>query len=355
MSITARDFFGKFPEIAALRLLCVYEKIFARLRFLVKALRLEEKLKLVDDAPVPWREGEALVHVICAGICNTDLEIVRGYADFHGTLGHEFVGHVVESPDRKLVGHRVVGEINAGCGECELCLEGDARHCAGRTVLGIKDRDGAFAEFLSLPVRNLIEVPESVSDEAAVFVEPLAAAFNILEQVTISSSHDVAVVGDGKLAQLVVLVLAQTGCLLTVIGRHKNRLELARRFCAHCSLIDTRAIGQECRRRFDVAIDASGSPSGLVTALEVVKPRGTVVLKSTHHGTTLLDTSQIVVNEVTIVGSRCGSFRPAIDLLASGRVELKPLISRRLPLEEGLLAFEEAAATENMKVILQIA
>jgi threonine dehydrogenase-like Zn-dependent dehydrogenase len=321
----------------------------------VKALRFDGNLKFVHDSPVPRREGEALVQVICAGICNTDLEIAKGYAAFHGTLGHEFVGRVVESPERSLVGHRVVGEINAGCGKCELCLEGDPRHCAGRTVLGIKGRDGAFAEFLSLPLCNLIELPESVSDEAAVFVEPLAAAFNILEQVTINSAHDVAVVGDGKLAQLVVLVLAELGCDLTVVGKHKDKLELTRGFCAHCSLIDAGALSQENNRRFDVVIDASGSPSGLTTALEIVKPRGTVVLKSTHHGTTPLDTAQIVVNEVTIVGSRCGRFGPAIRLLASGRVELNPLISLRLRLEEGLRAFEEAAVTANMKVILQIA
>lgn len=321
----------------------------------MKALRLDESLKLVSDAPVPRREGEALVQVICAGICNTDLEIAKGYGAFKGTLGHEFVGRVVDSPDLALNGRRVVGEINAGCGQCALCLEGDSRHCAARTVLGIKGRDGAFAEFLSLPVCNLVEVPESVSDEAAVFVEPLAAAFSILDRVNINSSHEVAVVGDGKLAQLVVLVMAQTGCLLTVVGKHKSKLDLARSYCVHCSTTAVRALNHEYKARFDIAIDVSGSPSGLTAALEIVKPRGTVVLKSTHHGTTSLDTSQIVVNEVTIVGSRCGRFQPAIDLIASGRVDLSPLISRRLPLEDGLLAFEEAAARENMKVILQIA
>lgn len=320
----------------------------------MKALTFRGNLKLLHDAPVSRRKGEALIQVICAGICNTDLEIVKGYASFHGTLGHEFVGRVVESPDLSLVGRRVVGEINAGCGHCEVCVDGDPRHCAERTVLGIKDRDGAFAEFLSLPLPNLIELPESVSDEAAVFVEPLAAAFNILEQVTIDSTHDVVVVGDGKLAQLVVLALATTGCSLTVIGRHREKLEIARRFGANRTLLDAPAIDRELGRRFDVAIEASGSPSGLPTALGRVKPRATVVLKSTHQGSTPLEISQIVVNELTIVGSRCGRFRPAIDLLAGG-VDLSPLISRRFPLEEGLRAFEEAAAPESMKVILQIA
>jgi len=321
----------------------------------LKALRFGASLQFIRDAPVPRRQGEALVQVICAGICNTDLEIAKGYAAFHGTLGHEFVGRVVESPDGSLQGRRVVGEINAGCGHCKLCAGGDSRHCVERTVLGIKGRDGAFAEFLSLPVRNLIEVPESVSDEAAVFVEPLAAAFNILEQVDINSSHDVALIGDGKLAQLIVLVMAQTNCALTIIGKHMNKLERTLSFCAHSSLIETRDLSQEFKSRFDVAIDATGSPSGLATALEVVKPRGTVVLKSTHHGITALDTSQVVVNELKIVGSRCGRFRPAIDLLTSGVAELGTLISRRLPLEAGLLAFEEASASESMKVILQVA
>jgi threonine dehydrogenase-like Zn-dependent dehydrogenase len=322
----------------------------------MKALRFEETLNIVSDAPVPRRAGEALVEVICAGICNTDLEIVKGYAGFRGTLGHEFVGRVAESPGSSLVGRRVVGEINAGCGKCHFCLSGDPRHCAERSVLGIKDRDGAFAEFLSLPVCNLIEVPDSVSDEAAVFVEPLAAAFNILEHLSVGPSSNVVVVGDGKLAQLIVLVMSQTGCTLTVIGRHKEKLDLAGAFGAQGLLMDNAALGAELRQRFDVAIEASGSPSGLASALRLVKPRGTVVLKSTHHSVTPLDTSDVVVNELTIIGSRCGRFQPAIDLLSKGRADLSPLISGRFPLEEGLRAFQQQAETPtSMKVILQIA
>lgn len=319
----------------------------------MKALILDETLKLVNDARVPHRENEALVQVICAGICNTDLEIVKGYAGFQGTLGHEFVGRVVDSPGGQLLGRRVVGEINAGCGECPLCLEGDSRHCASRTVLGIKDRAGAFAEFLSLPVRNLIEVPDSVSDEAAVFVEPLAAAFNILEHVDVRHSTEVVVIGDGKLAQLIVLALAQTDCKLTLIGKHNRKLELARRLGARCLLADA-ALGSGWHSGFDVAIEASGSPSGLASALKLVKPRGTVVLKSTHEGATPLNLSQVVVNEVTVIGSRCGRFGPAIDVLSTGRVDVGSLISQRLPLEEGLLAFEAAASPTTMKVILQM-
>jgi threonine dehydrogenase-like Zn-dependent dehydrogenase len=321
----------------------------------VKALRFDGSLQLLHDAPIPRRKGEALVKVILAGICNTDLEIAKGYAAFHGTLGHEFVGRVVESPDGSREGRRVVGEINAGCGHCKLCLGGDSRHCVSRTVLGIKGRDGAFAEFLTLPVRNLIEIPESVSDEAAVFAEPLAAAFNILEQIDINSSHDVVLIGDGKLAQLIVLAIAQTNCALTIIGKHRDKLERTRSFCSHSSLVETSALTKDFTGRFDIAIEASGSPDGLATALEMVKPRGTVVLKSTHHGTTALDTSRVVVNELKIVGSRCGPFLPALDLLTKHAAEVGTLISLRFSLEEGLRAFEEASASESMKVILQIA
>lgn len=320
----------------------------------MKALRFDGDLKLVCDAPIPRREGEALIQVIAAGVCTTDLEITKGYAGFRGTLGHEFVGRVVESADRSLVGQRVVGEINVGCGECQLCKEGDARHCPTRTVLGIKGRDGAFAEFVSLPAGNLKAVPRSVSDETAVFVEPLAAALNVLEQVRISPSSDVVIVGDGKLAQLIVLALAQTGCSIAIIGRHDEKLDLAGRLGAGCALRETAATGPEWNARFDVSIETSASPSGLRTALRVVKPRGTVVLKSTHQGETPVDTSQVVVNEVTLVGSRCGRFDRAIELLVTHQTDLSPLISKRLPLEEGMLAFGEAAAPGTMKVILQM-
>jgi len=320
----------------------------------VKALTFRDGLKLVRDAPDPRREGEALVQVICAGICNTDLEIVKGYAGFRGTLGHEFVGRVLESPDTSLIGRRVVGEINAGCGFCEWCAQGDSRHCPDRTVLGIKGRDGAFAEFLSLPNSNLIVLPDSVADDSAVFIEPLAAALNILEQISVKNSDSVAVVGDGKLAQLVVLVMAQTGCSLTLIGRHGDKLELAKEFGATRVLRAQPGVDREWASRFDVVVEASGAPSGLATALALVKPRGTVVMKSTHEGSTPLEMSQVVVNELTIVGSRCGRFRPALDLLAGARFDLSRLISGQFPLEDGVRAFEEASAPHNLKIIVQI-
>jgi threonine dehydrogenase-like Zn-dependent dehydrogenase len=330
----------------------------------MRALKFDGSLAFVQNARVPLRDGEALIGVICAGICNTDLEIIKGYARFQGIPGHEFVGRVIESPDAAQVGKRVAGEINAGCGLCQLCSAGDARHCPSRTVLGIKGRDGAFAEFLSLPAENLIEIPDSISDQEAVFVEPLAASFNILEQVALSPSMEVAVIGDGKLAQLITRVISQTGCRLSVFGKHEEKLELMRSISANCFRVNSRGDGLDSSDRdisfsqskqfFDVVIEASGSARGLSLAVGLVKPKGKIVLKSTHHNPTLVDLSLVVVNEVQVIGSRCGRFFPAIDLLANGRIDVRPLISAVLPLEEGLFAFDQAAAPESMKIILRV-
>jgi threonine dehydrogenase-like Zn-dependent dehydrogenase len=330
----------------------------------MKALRFDGTLRVVANAPLPRRAGEALVQVVSAGICGTDLEIVKGYAGFHGTLGHEFVGRVAEAPEASLIGRRVVGEINAGCEKCGWCHSGDARHCPNRTVLGIKNRDGAFAEFLSLPIRNLIEIPSELTDEAAVFVEPMAAALQILEQVSIGPSSNVALIGDGKLAQLVALVVVQTGCRMLVIGKHKLKLDLATRGGGRSLLIDgaTASSGEMAERvlsserdRFDVVIEASGSATGIPLALSIVNPRGTIVLKSTHRRLTELQLSTVVVNEITIVGSRCGRFHPAIDLLASGSVDVAALVTARFSLDEGLSAFEKAAESSSMKILLTVA
>lgn len=325
----------------------------------MKAIKFDGALKLVGDAPVRRREGEALVQVLSAGICNTDLEIVKGYAGFHGILGHEFVGRVVESDDARLTGHRVVGEINVGCNECDLCSKGDSRHCKRRTVIGIKNRDGAFAEFISLPVRNLVSVPDSLPDEVAVFAEPLAAACQILEQVPIISSTSVVIIGDGKLAQAVIRVIAQTGCVPTVIGKHEHKLDLASSAGARCVQIngtgsDLAGLVADLNQP-DVVIEASGSPTGLPLALSLVKPGGVIVLKSTHQAETALALSQVVVNEVTIIGSRCGRLSVAVELLASGKVGMSPLISAQFPLDEGLKAFETAARPDTMKVLLRVA
>jgi threonine dehydrogenase-like Zn-dependent dehydrogenase len=326
----------------------------------MRALRFDGTLKLDNEAPVLHREGEALVEVLCAGICNTDLEIVKGYAGFQGILGHEFVGRVLQSPDNSLVGERVVGEINVGCNACPLCLQGDSRHCKNRTVLGIKNRDGAFAEYLSLPLRNLLVVPESVSTEEAVFVEPLAAACHILEQIEIHPFTKVAVIGDGKLAQLIIRSLAHSNCLLTVIGKHKNKLQSVSGFAKCLIQIDndstnfsqvTRQTGNE---KFDVVIEASGSDTGLPLALSLIKPLGSIVLKSTYQGNVSLELSSAVVNEVQIIGSRCGRFEAALKLLANHSVDVQALITDTFPLADGIKAFAKATSSNSLKVLLQI-
>jgi alcohol dehydrogenase len=326
----------------------------------MKALRFDHTLKFEKDAPVEKREGEALIEVLCAGICNTDLEIVKGYAGFRGILGHEFVGRVVEAPDDSWRGLRVVGEINVGCQICALCGAGDARHCSNRTVLGIKDRAGAFAEYLSLPLSNLLALPDSIADQEAVFVEPLAAACQILDQVEIDAKTSVAVIGDGKLAQLIIRAMAHTNCSLTAIGKHKAKLDLVYGIARRTILIENPAdiLAEVSRQtgyeKFDVVVEASGSASGLPLALDIVKPRGAIVLKTTFKGKTQLDLSQAVVNEIQIIGSRCGRFTSAVRLLQDGAIDVRPLITDCLPIEEGLRAFEVAASANSMKVILQM-
>lgn len=316
----------------------------------MKALRFENQQLNLSDIAIPQRDGEALVRVTTAGICNTDLEIVRGYANFSGTLGHEFVGVVEASPDPAQIGARVVGEINAGCGVCELCRAGDPRHCANRSVLGIVGRDGAFAEYLSLPAVNLLPVPAAVSDQQAVFTEPLAAACEILVQITITKNHRVAVIGDGKLGQLIARVIATTECDLILIGKHADKLQLA--IEAGIKTIELHKLSVDPAHRFDCVVEASGSASGLRLALDLVKPRGTIMLKSTFHGAVQLDTSRIVVDEISVIGSRCGRFYQALELLASGKVNVEPLIAAEYSLTDGIAALEHAARVGTLKVLL---
>ena len=311
---------------------------------------LDGRLQLRGVAK-PAAAGEALVRVTLAGICNTDLEIVRGYANFQGTLGHEFVGVVEESPDRAQIGRRVVGEINAGCGACELCLRRDPRHCLNRTVLGIVARDGAFAEYLRLPAVNLRPVPEAVSDRAAVFTEPLAAACEILDQVPIGPAYRVAVLGDGKLGQLIARVIQTTGCDLLLIGKHVGKLELAKR--AGIRTVWHGDLTISPRERFDLVVEATGSPGGFATALDLTRPRGILVLKSTFHGPVSIDTSRIVVDEISLIGSRCGRFDRALAMLAEGKVDLAPLIAAEFPLADGVAAMDKAAQPGMMKVLLK--
>jgi threonine dehydrogenase-like Zn-dependent dehydrogenase len=315
----------------------------------MKALRFESGSLKLAEIPVPRLAGEALVRVVLGGICSTDLHITRGYAAFSGTIGHEFVGVVEESADSSLVGRRVVGEINAGCGECELCRSGDTRHCLRRTVLGIHGRDGAFAEFLTLPPGNLLEVPDAVSDRRAVFSEPLAAAFEILAQVEIRPADRVAVIGDGKLGQLIARVLSGASRNLILIGKHEDKLQLARAAGIETVLVDSAKTGSMV---FDIVVEASGSPAGMKLAQRLVRPRGTIVLKSTFHGAPEIDATAIVVNEVTIVGSRCGRFAPALEALESGSIDVEPLIDHEFRLEDGVAAMADAALPGTLKVLL---
>jgi alcohol dehydrogenase len=317
----------------------------------MRALRFTGRLEYITDAELARPAAETLVQVVCAGICGTDLEITRGYAGFHGTLGHEFVGRILESPRADLIGKRVVGEINAGCGDCPDCRMGDSRHCPSRTVLGIKGRDGAFADTLSLPGSNLFALPDSIDNDQAVFVEPLAAALRIIEQAGITRSSRVAVLGDGRLAQLILRVLSQYGCELTCIGKHAAKLDLAR--AANARTIELSQVTSGFRT-FDVVVDATGSPSGLPLALDLVRAQGTVVLKSTHHAETPVPLSGLVVNEVRVIGSRCGRFGPAIELMESGTIDVRPLISARLPLARGIEAFALASKPDTLKVLIQV-
>ena len=318
----------------------------------VKALRLTEGLLALEDIPTPGRAAEALVRVISSGICNTDLEIVRGYSGFTGTIGHEFVGVVDRAEDApELEGKRVVGEINAGCGECELCRGGDPRHCPRRTVLGIVGRDGCHAEFLTLPPRNLLEVPASVSDSEAVFAEPLAAAYGITEQVEILPETRVAVIGDGKLGLLCAMSLALHTSNLVVIGRHRNKLAIAEDSGIEALLSNDAA---KLGRGFDVVVEASGSESGFGSAVELVKPRGKILLKSTFHGMPTWPASRIVVDEITVVGSRCGRFGPALRLLAEKKIDVSKLISEEFRLADGLAAMDRASTKGVLKVLLKM-
>jgi threonine dehydrogenase-like Zn-dependent dehydrogenase len=318
----------------------------------MRALRVENNQLQLAEIANPMSESETVVRVTKSGICNTDLEIVRGYAGFSGTIGHEFVGVVEEAFDAPhLIGKRVVGEINAGCGECEWCWRGDARHCPARTVLGIVGRDGAHAEFLTLPARNLLEVPDAVSDEQAVFVEPLAAAFGINEQVEIFAETKVVIIGDGKLGNLCAQTLALKSRNVVLVGKHKDKLALARE-----RNIETVPLGDALKlnKSFDVAVEASGAESGFNLALDLLKPRGKLVLKSTFHGAATWQAWRVVVDEITIVGSRCGRFAPALELLENKSVEIESLVSEELSLSDGVQAIERAGQKGVMKVLLSM-
>jgi threonine dehydrogenase-like Zn-dependent dehydrogenase len=319
--------------------------------------------------PVPiLRHGWALIRVRLAGICNTDVEILRGYHNFRGTPGHEFVGEVVDvrgarSHEKKnWLGRRVAGEINISCAAlgfrppCEFCRRGLKTHCARRKVLGIVAHDGAFAEFLTLPLENLHAIPNTVTDEEAVFIEPLAAACEILAQIRVSAFRRAAVLGDGKLAQLIAMVLRSTGVPLAMFGKHSEKLALARRSGIKTSLIRGNATdlkSQAPKDRFPLVVDATGSPSGLALGIALTEPRGTLLLKSTFHGAAPIESWPIVVNEITIMGSRCGPFAKAIALLRAKLIDPRMLVTRAFPLSEASKAMKFAQQKGVLKVLLK--
>ncbi len=309
----------------------------------------DRQLSLQSDIPKPEpKPGEAIVKVLRAGVCNTDLELTRGYYPYSGILGHEFVGVVEEGPAEWL-NQRVVGEINASCGTCEFCQKGIRTHCLDRTVLGIVNRNGAFADYLSLPIANLHPVPASVSTDAATFTEPLAAALAILTQVEITPNHRVLIVGDGKLGLLVAQAIATTGCEVLAIGRHASKLQLLK----DCG-IQTGFASDIKAGSFDVAVECTGNPAGFAIALDALKARGTLVLKSTYAGKLTLDAARIVVDEIKLVGSRCGAFGPALTLLESGKVSVLPMVQARFELQDGLAAIDRASQKGTLKVLLEM-
>jgi alcohol dehydrogenase len=326
------------------------------LSFTVQSGKLHKQEKRIPRRKAGW----AVVRVRLAGICNTDIEILRGYHAFQGTPGHEFVGEVVDCAERRWIGRRVVGELNIACegqgrkSKCSFCSRGIPTHCEHRRVLGIIKHDGAFAEYLTLPLCNLHKVPDGVSDEQAVFTEPLAAACEILEQVSIRDHRKVAVLGDGKLAQLIARVLAAAGPKVMMFGKHAKKLALARKAGIATIQVSRETRGAlKSKKRWTMVVEATGSPEGFAQALAMLEPRGTLVLKSTFHGAAQIETWPIVVNEINVVGSRCGPFRPALEMLRRGRVDPRPLISRVFPLREAAEAILYAQRPGVMKVLLR--
>lgn len=317
----------------------------------MKALVFDRELNYSECEPIPApSEGEALIRILMAGICNTDIEITKGYKGFKGILGHEFVGIVTEinDKDQSLLGKRVVGDINCSCNNtnCEYCNKGLGRHCPNRTTLGIFKKNGCFAEFITLPITNLFEVPETISNQLATLTEPLAAAFELLEQIIITRNDEVLIVGDGKLGLLINHALSTTEAKITHVGKHANKLNLIASI--RCQ---TFSIENMPEKKFDIVVEATGSMSGFQFSLEHTKPRGILALKSTIAADQKIDLAPVVVNEITIVGSRCGLFKPALDYLETG-VDLSGLITSIFPIERGIEAFETARSKGSLKVLI---
>lgn len=320
----------------------------------MKALIFDDGLKMVEDYKKPsLKAGEALIRTTMAGICNTDEEITKGYMGYKGVLGHEFTGiveDVFNGADKHWIGKRVVGEINAGCKNCSWCNRGLERHCPNRGTLGIWQKEGCFSEYFTLPASNLLEIPYSVSDEMAVFIEPLAAAYEILEQIHILPTDRVALLGDGKLGLSIALVLGALNIDLIHIGKHQNKLEISAN-AGNRTLLLNEIKGLE--QSFDVVIEATGSVGGFETSLNLTKPRGTLVLKSTIAANEGLNLASVVINEINVIGSRCGQFKPVMRLLKKGLIDVKPLITKILPFENAVEGFDLNRKKETLKVLLK--
>ncbi|MDD3238414.1 MAG: alcohol dehydrogenase catalytic domain-containing protein [Candidatus Gastranaerophilales bacterium] len=319
----------------------------------MKAIVFDGELKLDRNYKIPEpKEGEALVKVVLAGICNTDYEITKGYMGYNGILGHEFVGIVekINDKDKSLLGKRVVGEINLGCNNCEWCAKDLQRHCPNRSTLGIWQKDGCFAEYVTMPLSNLIEVPENVPNEEAVFVEPLAAGLEILEQLHIPPYKKVMVLGDGKLGLTTAIALTSAGLDVTLVGKHQNKLDIAKEQNVKTKLLADLTEGNI----YDVVVEATGSLSGFETSIASVKPRGILVLKSTIAASKEFNFAPIVINEITVLGSRCGQFKPALRFLEQKKIDFKPFVSGIYDMDDALEAFEKNKDKDTIKILIKI-
>lgn len=318
----------------------------------MKAIVFDNELKLVTDyaKPVP-KKGEALIRVTTGGICNTDYEITKGYMGYKGVLGHEFVGVVEEinGEDKSLLGKRVVGEINCGCKNCEWCYQGLERHCPNRQTLGIWQKDGCFAEYVVMPLSNLLEVADNVPDEQAVFVEPLAAAVEILEQLHIQPAQKVVVLGDGKLGLTISLALSASNIDVLLVGKHQNKLNIAKAQGVKTKIFED----LEIKKEWDFVVEATGSIAGFETALSLTKPRGTLVLKSTVAASKEFNLAPIVIDEIRVQGSRCGQFAPALRLLESNKIDFSPFVSGIFPVDKAMEAFEQNKVPNNLKILIK--
>ena len=317
----------------------------------MKAVVFDNGLKLDNNYPMPVpQKGEALIKVNTIGICNTDYEITLGYMGYKGILGHEFTGVVEKAENKDLIGKRVVGEINCGCGQCDWCAQGLERHCFNRSTLGIWQREGCFAEYVCLPEMNLLVIPDNVTDEEAVFVEPLAAALEILEQVHIPPYKKVIVLGDGKLGLIIALALNAAGLDITLVGKHEEKLNIAKAQGVKTELLNNLKI----EKAYDFVVEATGSITGFETSLALTKPRGTLILKSTIAASKEFNLAPIVIDEITVLGSRCGQFAPALRMLEQKRIDVKPLISDIYAIDDSIAAFERNKEKSSVKVLVKV-